>query len=231
MTDTTHHGFGADEYRALGSLAVTLIVMAVLLFWPAGTLNWMQAWWYLAAFVAAIVVAIVYIWRADPELFAVRRKPQAGSKSWDLAFVAVTMMAAILPVSGLDFRFSWSQLPTGLLLIGYVVFLGGFWLTAWAQGVNRHFELTVRIQTDRGHKVVENGPYAYIRHPGYVGGSALGVGTALALGSGVALIPAVVCIVALALRTLAEEQTLSEELPGYAEYMRKVRFRWVPGVW
>ncbi|WP_423069101.1 methyltransferase family protein [Devosia sp. CN2-171] len=233
MADTTHHSFGADEFRSLGSLAGTLIVMALLLLWPAGKLGWTQAWLYLALFVAACVVAMVYIWRVDPELFVVRRKPQAGTKPWDLAFVAVTLtsMAAILPVAGLDFRFSWWQLPVGIIWLGYLVFLGGFWLTAWAQGVNRHFELTIRIQTDRGHKVVESGPYAMVRHPGYVGGAALGIGTALALGSAVAVIPALICIVALALRTLAEEQTLSEELPGYAEYMRKVRFRWVPGVW
>lgn len=233
MSDATHPRFGADEYRALGSLAVTLAVMAVLLFLPAGTLAWARGWWYLAIFVAATLVAIVYIWRVDPELFAIRRKPQAGSKPWDLAFVVVTLtsMAAILPVAGFDYRLDWSELPDGLVWLGYLLFGAGFWLTAWAQGVNRHFELTVRIQTDRGHKVVDTGPYAMIRHPGYIGGVALGLGTALALGSLVAVIPAAICAVALALRTLAEEATLSEELEGYADYMRKVRFRWIPGIW
>ncbi|MDB5542705.1 MAG: Isoprenylcysteine carboxyl methyltransferase [Devosia sp.] len=233
MPDATHPRFGSEEYRALGSLAVTLIVMAVLLFVPAGTVRWARGWWYLAVFLAAVIIAMVYIWRVDPELFAIRRKPQAGTKSWDLAFVAVTLisMAAILPVAGLDYRFDWSQLPDGVVWLGYLIFACGFWLTAWAQGVNRHFELTVRIQTDRGHVVVDSGPYAVVRHPGYIGGGALGFGTALALGSLVALVPAIICIIALALRTLAEEATLSEELPGYATYMRKVRFRWVPGVW
>lgn len=233
MSDTTHNSFGADEYRALGSLAITLAVMAVLLFWPAGTLQWTRGWWYLGLFLAATAVSIVYIWRVDPELFVVRRKPQAGTKSWDLAFVAVTItsMAAILPVAGLDYRFGWSKLHDGLVWVGYVVFFAGFWLTAWAQGVNRHFELTVRIQTDRGHKVIDDGPYAFVRHPGYIGGLALAAGTALALGSVVALLPVLICAVALVLRTLAEEQTLSEELPGYAEYMQKVRFRWIPSLW
>lgn len=233
MSDATHPRFGADEYRALGSLGITLLVMAALLFLPAGTLGWVRAWWYLAIFAAAILIAIVYIWRVDPELFAVRRKPQAGTKSWDLAFVAVsiTSMAAILPLGGLDFRFAWSQLPEPVVWLGYLIFAAGFWLTAWAQGVNRHFELTVRIQTDRGHKVIDTGPYALIRHPGYAGGLALAIGTALALGSLVALAPVAVCVAALALRTLAEEATLSEGLEGYATYMQKVRFRWVPGIW
>lgn len=233
MSDATHPGFGSDEYRALGSLAVSLLVMCALLFFPAGTFGWARGWWYLVVFVAAVLVAMVYIWRADPELFAIRRKPQAGTKTWDLAFVAVTLtsMAAILPVAGLDYRFGWSQLPDGMVWLGYLIFAAGFGLTAWAQGVNRHFELTVRIQTDRGHKVIDAGPYATVRHPGYIGGAALGFGTALALGSIVAVIPAIICAVALALRTLAEEATLSEELPGYSDYMRRVRFRWVPGIW
>ena len=233
MSDATHPKFGTDEYRSLGSLAVTMLVMVALLFFPAGTFGWARGWWYLAVFLVAVVVAMIYIWRVDPELFAIRRKPQAGSKTWDLAFVAVTItsMAAILPVASLDFRFGWSQLPDGVVWLGYLIFAGGFWLTAWAQGVNRHFELTVRIQTDRGHKVIDAGPYAVVRHPGYIGGAALGFGTALALGSLVAVIPAIICTIALALRTLAEEATLSEELPGYAGYMHRVKFRWVPGVW
>ncbi len=177
MSDATHPGFGSDEYRALGSLALTLIVMGALLFFPAGTFGWDRGWWYLAVFVVAVVIAMIYIWRVDPELFAIRRKAQAGTKTWDFAFVAVTLtsMAAILPVAGLDFRFHWSQLPDGVVWLGYLIFAAGFGLTAWAQGVNRHFEITVRIQTDRGHKVIDAGPYATIRHPGYIGGVALGL--------------------------------------------------------
>lgn len=225
--------FVPDLYRSLGSLAVTLLIMAVLLFGAAGTLGWTAAWWYLALFVVVIAVAIVYLWRVDPELFSVRRRPQAGSKSWDLAYVVVTVVsfAAILPIAGFDFRFNWQQLPAPLIWLGYLLFIAGFWLTSWAQGVNRHFEVTVRIQTDRGHKVIDTGPYAVIRHPGYAGGLALGLGTALALGSLVAILPVLICLGALVLRTLAEEATLAAELPGYAEYMRKVRFRWVPGIW
>ncbi len=225
--------FGVDAYRALGSLAITVLVMALLLFIPAGTVDWPRAWWFLALFVLGVVVAMGYVWRADPELFSIRRKIQPGSKGWDIAFVVVTIisLSAVLPVAAVDFRFGWSQLPDGAVWVGYLLFAVGFWLTAWAQGVNRHFELTVRIQTDRNHQVVDTGPYAAIRHPGYIGGSALALGTALALGSVVALIPASICTVALALRTLAEEQTLRDELPGYADYMHRVRRRWIPGLW
>ena len=92
MSDATHPKFGTDEYRSLGSLAVTMLVMVALLFFPAGTFGWARGWWYLAVFLVAVVVAMIYIWRVDPELFAIRRKPQAGSKTWDLAFVAVTTL-------------------------------------------------------------------------------------------------------------------------------------------
>ena len=225
--------FRPDLYRSLGSLAVTLLIMAVLLFGAAGTVDWAAAWRYLALFVVVIAIAIAYLWRVDPELFAVRRRPPAGSQSWDFAYVAVTVaaFALILPVAGLDFRFDWLQAPAALIWLGYLLFIAGFWITSWAHGVNRHFELTVRIQTDRGHKVIDTGPYAVIRHPGYAGGLALGLGTALALGSLAAVIPVLICCITLALRTLAEEATLEAELSGYADYMQRVRFRWIPGLW
>ena len=104
------------------------------------------------------------------------------------------------------------------------------WITR-AQAVNRHFEPTVRIQTDRNHTVIDTGPYAVMRHPGYIGATGLVIGMALMLGSLWALIPAVVAIIILAGRTLGEEAVLKAELPGYAAYTQRVRYRWVPGVW
>lgn len=233
MPDAVRQKFGPDEYRALGSLVVTLLIMGALLFVPAGTLGWARAWWYLAVFVVGVLIALVYIWRVDPELFVVRQRPQAGTKTWDLGFVAVTVtaLAAILPIAGLDYRFNWSELPDWLVWLGFLIFAASFALSTWAPGVNRHFELTVRIQTDRDHRVVDTGPYALIRHPGYAGAVGLAVGTALALGSLFALIPALVCIIGLVFRSLAEEETLRAELPGYADYMQRVRYRWVPGIW
>lgn len=227
------HRSSADVYRSVGALAVTLLIMAVLLFLPAGTFAWPRAWWLLALFVSASFVAVIYVWRVDPELFTVRRKPQAGTKGWDFAFVTVISVSitAILPIAGLDFRFNWSRLHDWAVWLGYLIFVTGYWLATWAQGVNRHFELTVRIQTDRGHKVIDTGPYSVIRHPGYIGANAMGIGIALALGSLVALIPAAICMITLALRTLAEEKTLRDGLPGYADYMQRVRYRWIPGIW
>jgi protein-S-isoprenylcysteine O-methyltransferase Ste14 len=100
-----------------------------------------------------------------------------------------------------------------------------------AGAVNPYFEPSVRIQSDRGHRVVTTGPYAYVRHPAYICGVMMIAGLALGLGSLFALLPAVPVAVMLAFRTILEDATLLHELPGYAAYARRVRYKWIPGVW
>jgi protein-S-isoprenylcysteine O-methyltransferase Ste14 len=104
-------------------------------------------------------------------------------------------------------------------------------IVTWAEAVNKFFEPTVRIQTDRGQTVIDSAPYATVRHPGYVGGLLFAVGTALGLGSLWALIPAGIACLLLILRTQWEDQTLQAELPGYREYTERVRYKLIPGVW
>lgn len=225
--------FGADEIKSLASLVVTVAIMGALLFGAAGTLDWMRGWLFLGLFVAACIVAILWVWRTNPELFAARRKFQPGTKAWDavVASLSIACFIAILPVAGLDERFQWAPQPDWVVALGYALFFLGFWGTSWAQSVNRHFEPTVRIQTDRDHKVVSTGPYAFIRHPGYAFGLIFGAGIPLALGSLYALIPVGVLLILLFGRTLGEEAELRKGLPGYAEYAARVRWRWLPGVW
>jgi len=219
--------------QSLISLVVTLVIMAALLFVPAGTPDWPLGLWFMAAFLVAIGLSILVLWRANPDIFVARSRVQAGTKAWDYVFLVLIIggLAALLPVAGLDYRFGWAQAPGWLVVVGYVLFVLSFAGQVWPQATNRHFEPGIRIQTDRDHHVIDTGPYAYVRHPGYISGALLGVSVALALGSLAALIPAAVVIVALAIRTLAEERTLRAELPGYADYMQRVRFRWIPGVW
>ena len=116
-------------------------------------------------------------------------------------------------------------------MLGFALLIIGMVGLTWAESVNKFFEPTVRIQTDRGHKVIDTGPYAIIRHPGYVSGFLLFLGMPLALGSLWALIPAVLMCLLLVLRTIWEDQTLREELAGYEEYAQRVRYRLIPGVW
>ncbi len=116
-------------------------------------------------------------------------------------------------------------------LLGVALFVPGWALVIWSMAVNPFFEKTVRIQTKRGHRVVDAGPYAYVRHPGYVGFAAWMLSTPLMLGSAWAFVPALLAVIGFAIRTALEDRTLQAELPGYADYAARVRFRLVPGVW
>ena len=107
----------------------------------------------------------------------------------------------------------------------------GFVGVTWAESVNKFFEPSVRIQTDRGHRVIDTGPYGIVRHPGYALSYPLVLGMPLALGSQWALIPAVLFGLLLIVRTILEDRTLQNELPGYKDYAHRVRYRLIPGVW
>jgi protein-S-isoprenylcysteine O-methyltransferase Ste14 len=219
--------------RSLFSLVITVAIMGLLLFVPAGTLNWARGWWFLAASVAAILVAMAVLWRVNPDIFVARSRIQPGTKTRDHLYLTFVLggLAGILPIAGLDFRFGGAMAPDWVVLLGYALFALGFAGTTWPQAVNRHFEPGVRIQKDRGQTVIDTGPYAIVRHPGYIAASVFAIGMALSLGSWWALVPALVTVVGLIPRTLFEEDTLIAELPGYREYTQRVRYRWVPGVW
>ncbi|MBX4867004.1 isoprenylcysteine carboxylmethyltransferase family protein [Rhizobium bangladeshense] len=218
----------------LGSLAITVAVMVVVLFWPAGTLAWPRGWIFLGLFLALTAIAIVWIWRTNPELFAARSRYQKGTKRWDavVATLTIILFAAILPVGAFDDgRFHWAPQPDWVVLLGYLLTSVGYLGLTWAQSVNRHFEPTVRIQTDRDHQVIDSGPYAVIRHPGYAFAIVLASGMALSLGSLYALIPVGLLIAVLFGRTLGEEAELRKGLTGYEEYVARVRWRWIPRIW
>lgn len=223
----------AAVLQSLISLVVTLIAMGVLLFWPAGTFDWPLGWWFVAAFLVGILVSLIVIWRLNPEIFVARSRIQPGTKAWDYIFIGLIIggFIAILPVAGLDFRFVWSSVPTWVIVVGYLLFALSFAGQIWALAVNRHFEPGVRIQQDRGQTVIDTGPYAIVRHPGYISGAVLGLAIALMLGSWWSLIPVAILTVATMVRTLFEERTLRAGLPGYTEYTQRVKWRWVPGVW
>jgi protein-S-isoprenylcysteine O-methyltransferase Ste14 len=171
----------------------------------------------------------------NPEIFTARRNLTGkGTKSWDLILIWILFagLAAIPLVAGLDAgRFHWAPAPPWAVVLGYLLFATGYLGTGWPQAVNRHFEPSVRIQSDRDHQVITAGPYAYIRHPGYVFATILAVGSALALGSWSALVPAVLVALVLVVRTMMEDATLQRELPGYAEFAQRVRYKWIPGIW
>jgi protein-S-isoprenylcysteine O-methyltransferase Ste14 len=225
----------AAQWRStINRLAATLVILAVFLFVPAGRVTWTRGWAFLLVFTLLMASGIIYFRRVNPEMFAVRREVHRGTKGWDKVVIRLLLVAVcVVPlVAALDDgRFRWSRmswLPVGL---GYLLLVTGWIVIAWAETVNVFFEPGVRIQAERGHRVIDTGPYAIIRHPGYFASFLLFIGVALSLGSWWALIPAAFASLLLILRTIWEDRTLHAELPGYAAYAKRVRFRLIPGVW
>jgi protein-S-isoprenylcysteine O-methyltransferase Ste14 len=223
-----------DRRRLTAQLVAFPIVMALLLFLPAGTWRWVRGWLFFLVFLLVMALAALYLWWVNPEIFVARSRIHEGTKRWDRILMGIlgALLVASLPVVGLDAgRFRWSVVPWWACLLGYTLLLVGIGIAARAEAVNRFFEWGVRIQAERGHTVIETGPYAVVRHPGYVGTCLLLVGGALALGSWWALVPAGLASLVLLVRTRWEDQTLQAELAGYKGYTQRVRFRWIPGVW
>ena len=215
-------------------LFVTTVGWGAALFASAGTLAWTAAWGYLVIMTAGLAVYLAIISRR-PDLMAERRNPPADAKQWDRPLVAIVGIIgpiALLLVCGLDRRFAWSPWlspwweAAGLALAG-----AGLALSNWAVASNRFFSSVVRIQRDRGHHVVDTGPYRFVRHPGYLASLVHMPGVAVALGSLWGLLVATVVDLVLVLRTALEDRTLAAELEGYAEYAGRVRYRLVPGLW
>ena len=156
-----------------------------------------------------------------------------GTKTWDKVWAALfaPVMVAVHVVAGLDARDGLASLPRAAWPVGLAIFVLGSALLAWSMAVNPFFEKTVRIQRERGHRVVDTGPYAFVRHPGYVGFVGWILSTPLLLGSARALVPALLAVAGIVLRTALEDRTLLDELPGYPEYAARVRYRLMPGVW
>lgn len=220
--------------RAIISLVVFFLILAAILFLPAGHVRWARGWLFFFVFLALTVLASVCLWRINPAIYAARTKIQKGIKRWDkvLMFFLFLSLLAVFPVAGLDDgRFHWSSVPTWLIVLGYVLFSAGFALSAWAEAVNKFAEPGVRIQVERGHKVVDTGPYAIVRHPMYLSAFFLFFGSALALGSFWALIPAGFVALVIVVRTALEDRTLQNELEGYKVYASRVRYRLIPGIW
>jgi len=225
---------GLDRRRLVLRLAWLPIVIALLMFLPAGTCAWPRGWLFVLVLLGVISAVFFVLNRVNPEVIVARSKFHEGTKGWDKIMLSLYFpaMAAVLFVAALDDgRFHWFPVEGWVCGVGYALLLIGIGIVTWAEAVNKFFEVTVRIQTDRGHEVIDSGPYAIIRHPGYIGGMLHAIGIALSLGSLWALVPASVASVVLIVRTQWEDQTLQQELNGYKEYTQKVRYKLIPRLW
>ena len=209
-----------------------IVYLGVALFLSAGRLDWWMAW----AYFGILVINTVLVARImHPELLAERTGIGEGAKKWDF-FLALYLgrvgPLAMLTVAGLDKRFGWSaDVPLAWQWVALLVVVLSMVLSDWAMMVNKFFAAVVRIQKDRGHTVVTGGPYRFVRHPGYAATLLNYIAAPFMLGTLWALIPAGLIVAVTILRTALEDRTLREELEGYQDYPRRVRYRLLPGVW
>jgi len=221
--------------KLLASFMGALLLMAVLLFGGAGTLNWTLGWIFLAAWIVPkLVFLIILRWR-DPDLLIERVTRHKNTPRYDRIVVPIYFAFAFgtFVVASLDGgRFRWSgDLPIPLIIAAYIIYLFGNSLAGWAINSNPFFSSESRLQTDRGQQVTSIGPYRFIRHPAYSAASLLWLVTGLMLESWWAVIPGFLAGCMMVIRTVYEDRMLKAELPGYTEYAALVRHRLLPGIW
>ncbi|AZO37980.1 isoprenylcysteine carboxylmethyltransferase family protein [Mesorhizobium sp. M2A.F.Ca.ET.037.01.1.1] len=210
-------------------------VMGALMFVSAGTLHWWGAWVYIVVMVGLSLTMGVALARRDPGLMNERLRPpiqktQAAADKIVLSILLIGIFAW-LALMGLDFRFGWSAAPVWVQAVGMLVLLVGIWICYLTMLENSFAAPVVKIQDERGQKVITTGPYGYVRHPMYAGAILYFAGTALVLGSWWGLALVLVFIILLAIRTFIEEKTLRTGLRGYDDYAARVRYKLIPMVW
>ena len=214
---------------------IWIVAMGALLFVPAGTLHWPAAWLFLATIGILGVAGGLWLAKTDPALLAERMRPmmQSGQPAADKKFMLVFGFAALIwfLAIGLDMREHGTRIPRALQASGLLMLLLSSGFIMWVMRENSFAAPVIKLQTERGHRVISTGPYALVRHPMYSGTVLFCVGAPLLLGSwwGVAMSP--LFAVLFAVRIAIEERALIAGLPDYAGYAARVRYRLVPGLW
>ena len=207
-----------------------VVFLALLFFIPAGTLDYWQAWVYLAVIFIPMGFVLVYLLRSDPDLlerrFRMREKESTEKKIIPLSWLFF-LVAFLLP--GLDRRFGWSQVPAWVVIAADALVLLGYGIVFLVFRQNTYASRVIEVEQEQ--KVISSGVYAVVRHPMYVGMLLLYGASTIALGSWWAFLPVLPIIGIIIARVLDEERLLARDLPGYSEYMQKVRFRLIPGIW
>ena len=226
----------ASPSQWFGLVLVYLLIPLVLLI-CGGDFGWWQAWLYSVLILISGIGGRMWAERRHPGLTADRQNKEKlqSAKAWDKVLAPLMALSFSFPmviVAGLDHRFGWSSpFSSWLVVLGFLMISLGYAFAAWSLIENRFFFSVVRIDVDRGHVVCDSGPYRIVRHPGYAGNLLALPGLVLALSSKWALIPAVVALLVTVIRTVLEDQTLQDELPGYRDYARCTPYRLIPKVY
>ena len=215
------------------TIIVILLTFAII-FGCAGTWDYWQGWVFVIIDAICKLSRMVFI---PAELIQERAEPEKklGTKKWDYIIITLYALFSVIGaiIAALDGgRFHWTDVfPIWINMIAFAFFFFCNLLFFYSMWINRFFSVTVRIQEEKGHKVVDNGPYKYIRHPGYAAAITAQLFYAIGLNSLWALIPSGLAAIVFIIRTYLEDITLQKELPGYTDYVARVKYRLFPGLW
>lgn len=215
---------------AILRIAVGILFIGALLFLPAGTLNYWQAWVWLATLFIPMGISLAYLLKMDPALLERRtRTNEVRPEQRRIIMASVIYFLVIFLLPGFDVRYGWSNVPIWLCLAADGVVLASYILYILVLKTNTFASRVVEVE--EGQQVITSGPYALVRHPMYLAMILMMTATPLALGSYWAMLPSTLFILLLAARAKNEEELLQKELKGYSEYMQKTRYRLFPGIW
>lgn len=226
----------AVSLRSIVRMLFIVILLSFLPLFVSGRYDWREGWMFAILFTGNFIVSGALLFRTKPDLAAERNRflKQDDVKPWDRILAPLMALggALISVVAGLDIRFGGSSpFPLPVQGIALLMILAGLFIGTRALFINRFFSSVVRIQSDRGHRVVSDGPYRWVRHPGYAAALLSFIAIPFFLNSIWAFLPAALMVSVAILRTSLEDRTLHNELEGYREYAERVRYRLVPGIW
>lgn len=223
-------------FRVIFQVVLFIVLIPFLPLLISRQWDWWEAWVYAISAILSFIISRLLAAKRNPDIIKERAKimQHENVQPWDKRLTPFLGIGGILVmiIAGLDGLFGWStpyNLP--VKIIALIIILIGYVLVSYAFIENRFFSGEVRLQLDRGHQVVSSGPYRWIRHPGYSGGLLTYLVTPLFLDSWWAFLPTVLVMILVVIRTQLEDRFLQDELPGYREYAKRVRYRLLPGVW
>jgi protein-S-isoprenylcysteine O-methyltransferase Ste14 len=221
----------SELIKLVGSrLIIGISAMLLILFLPAGTFFYWEAWIYLAILLIPMSIVLLYFLKKTPEFLARRMKlkEKEGEQKIIVKLALIPfLLAFILP--GIDKRLGWSNVPILIIAAAEILVCIGYIFVVLVFKENQFASRIIEVE--KGQKVIQSGPYRLVRHPMYLGSILMYVASPLALGSYWAIIPAVFIIPIFVARILNEESVLTKELEGYSEYKLKTRYRLIPGIW
>lgn len=236
MDENNKSSYSIASLKQFTLTSIFLIIQIILFYFSANqTINY-RAWYYFIVAFFHYLFSTIIQYKLNPKLVVQRlKRKREGSKTWDEILVRasnLTIIIAIPIIAGLDIgRYNWSILSVNYIWIGLVFTILSTILLNYAMISNKYFEPTVRIQKERSHKVITSGPYRIIRHPGYLSGILFAISIPLLIGSFFSFAGVGIYIVLMIIRSWLEDNTLQEELEGYKEYTKQVKYRLFPRIW